>query len=189
MQKILQSASTNGKRAPPLRDYQAKTLQLMKDYDGQAALCNIATGLGKTRIYTEYIRWDVLENDHHVLILSHREELVRQPLEYLKDLPCGIELGPLHADGEPIISASVQSLVGRLSEYNPYSIDTIIIDEAHHSAAPTYRKIFEYFKNAVRFGFTATSVRGDGVGLAVVLKRFYVSSTPCMVLNTATLAQ
>ena len=59
MQKILQSASTNGKRAPPLRDYQAKTLQLMKDYDGQAALCNIATGLGKTRIYTEYIRWDV----------------------------------------------------------------------------------------------------------------------------------
>ena len=50
MQKILQSASTNGKRAPPLRDYQAKTLQLMKDYDGQAALCNIATGLGKTRI-------------------------------------------------------------------------------------------------------------------------------------------
>lgn len=170
MQKILQSASTNGKRAPPLRDYQAKTLQLMKDYDGQAALCNIATGLGKTRIYTEYIRWDVLENDHHVLILSHREELVRQPLEYLKDLPCGIELGPLHADGEPIISASVQSLVGRLSEYNPYSIDTIIIDEAHHSAAPTYRKIFEYFKNAVRFGFTATSVRGDGVGLAVVFK-------------------
>lgn len=170
MQKILQSASTNGKRAPPLRDYQAKTLQLMKDYDGQAALCNIATGLGKTRIYTEYIRWDVSENDHHVLILSHREELVRQPLEYLKDLPCGIELGPLHADGEPIISASVQSLVGRLSEYNPYSIDTIIIDEAHHSAAPTYRKIFEYFKNAVRFGFTATSVRGDGVGLAVVFK-------------------
>lgn len=78
--------------------------------------------------------------------------------------------GKVHADGEPIISASVQSLVGRLSEYNPYSIDTIIIDEAHHSAAPTYRKIFEYFKNAVRFGFTATSVRGDGVGLAVVFK-------------------
>ena len=145
MQKILQSTSTNGKRAPPLRDYQAKTLQLMKDYDGQAALCNIATGLGKTRIYTEYIRWDVSENDHHVLILSHREELVRQPLEYLKDLPCGIELGPLHADGEPIISASVQSLVGRLSEYNPYSIDTIIIDEAHN-----LRNVFHGTKRAKR---------------------------------------
>lgn len=26
---------------------------------------------------------------------------------------------------------------------------------------------FEYFKNAVRFGFTATAIRGDGVGLDV----------------------
>lgn len=101
--------------------------------------------------FAEYIRCDVLENDHHILILSHREELVIQPLEYLKGLPCGIEQGTTHAHGEPIISASVQSLVGRLDKYNPYSIDTIIIDEAHHSAAPTYRKIFEYFKNAVRW--------------------------------------
>lgn len=157
----------DGPRAPPLRPYQADTLQRMKSYEGNAALCVIATGLGKTRIFAEYIRCDVLENDHHILILSHREELVIQPLEYLKGLPCGIEQGTTHAHGEPIISASVQSLVGRLDKYNPYSIDTIIIDEAHHSAAPTYRKIFEYFKNAVRFGFTATAIRGDGVGLDV----------------------
>lgn len=137
----------DGPRAPPLRPYQADTLQRMKSYEGNAALCVIATGLGKTRIFAEYIRCDVLENDHHILILSHREELVIQPLEYLKGLPCGIEQGTTHAHGEPIISASVQSLVGRLDKYNPYSIDTIIIDEAHHSAAPTYRKIFEYFKN------------------------------------------
>ena len=58
-----------------------------------------------------------------------------QPLEYLKGLPCGHRAGTTHAHGEPIISASVQSLVGRLDKYNPYSIDTIIIDEAHHSAA------------------------------------------------------
>ena len=120
----------DGPRAPPLRPYQADTLQRMKSYEGNAALCVIATGLGKTRIFAEYIRCDVLENDHHILILSHREELVIQPLEYLKGLPCGIEQGTTHAHGEPIISASVQSLVGRLDKYNPYSIDTIIIDEA-----------------------------------------------------------
>ena len=119
----------DGPRAPPLRPYQADTLQRMKSYEGNAALCVIATGLGKTRIFAEYIRCDVLENDHHILILSHREELVIQPLEYLKGLPCGIEQGTTHAHGEPIISASVQSLVGRLDKYNPYSIDTIIIDE------------------------------------------------------------
>lgn len=37
-------------RAPPLRPYQADTLQRMKSYEGNAALCVIATGLGKTRI-------------------------------------------------------------------------------------------------------------------------------------------
>ena len=110
----------DGPRAPPLRPYQADTLQRMKSYEGNAALCVIATGLGKTRIFAEYIRCDVLENDHHILILSHREELVIQPLEYLKGLPCGIEQGTTHAHGEPIISASVQSLVGRLDKYNPY---------------------------------------------------------------------
>ena len=123
----------DGPRAPPLRPYQADTLQRMKSYEGNAALCVIATGLGKTRIFAEYIRCDVLENDHHILILSHREELVIQPLEYLKGLPCGIEQGTTHAHGEPIISASVQSLVGRLDKYNPYSIDTIIIDEANRN--------------------------------------------------------
>ncbi|MFR5929937.1 MAG: DEAD/DEAH box helicase family protein [Subdoligranulum sp.] len=141
----------DGPRAPPLRPYQADTLQRMKSYEGNAALCVIATGLGKTRIFAEYIRCDVLENDHHILILSHREELVIQPLEYLKGLPCGIEQGTTHAHGEPIISASVQSLVGRLDKYNPYSIDTIIIDEAHHSAAPTYRKNFRVLQKCRSF--------------------------------------
>ena len=102
----------DGPRAPPLRPYQADTLQRMKSYEGNAALCVIATGLGKTRIFAEYIRCDVLENDHHILILSHREELVIQPLEYLKGLPCGIEQGTTHAHGEPIISASVQHCGG-----------------------------------------------------------------------------
>lgn len=189
MQKILQSASTNGKRAPPLRDYQAKTLQLMKDYDGQAALCNIATGLGKTRIYTEYIRWDVLENDHHVLILSHREELVRQPLEYLKDLPCGIELGPLHADGEPIISASVQSLVGRLSGI----ILTVSTPLSLTRPTTVLHRLTAKFLNILKMQFVLALLRPQFAGMVSVwlwfLKRFYVSSTPCMVLNTATLAQ
>lgn len=61
---------------PPLRDYQQVDLAKMQNYEGRAALMVLATGLGKTRIYTEYIRWDVLNNNHNCLILSHREELV-----------------------------------------------------------------------------------------------------------------
>lgn len=156
--------------SPPLRDYQQDTVDKMLRYEGRAALCVLGTGLGKTRIFTDFIRREVEQNDHHCLILSHREELVRQPLTYLSDLPCGIELAQQHARGQHVITASVQSLVGRLDRYNPREIDTIIVDEAHHSAAPTYRKILDYFCSARIYGFTATAHRGDGVGLGCVFR-------------------
>lgn len=154
---------------PPLRPYQQEALDKMKNYEGRAALLVLGVGLGKTRIFTEYLRWAVVENDWHCLILSHREELVYQPLAYLKDIPCGVELGARRAHGEPIISASVQSLVGRLNTYNSRSVDVIVVDEAHHIAAPTYRRILAHFQSAKIFGFTATAHRGDGVGLGAVL--------------------
>lgn len=154
--------------SPRLRPYQQKDLESLKNYEGRSALCVLATGLGKTREFTEFLRWEVTKNDHRCLILSHREELVYQPLTYLKDIRCGVELAEKCARHEPIISASVQSLVGRLHKYDPREIDTIIVDEAHHAAAPTYRRILEYFNNATVFGFTATAHRGDGVGLGCV---------------------
>lgn len=155
---------------PPLRPYQQEALDRLLAYGGRAALVVMATGLGKTRVYTEYIRREVELNDHRCLILSHREELVRQPLTYLSDLPCGIELGEQHADPLrcKVISASVQSLIGRLHKYNPREFDLIIVDEAHHSAARTYREIFQYFPSAVIVGFTATAIRSDGIGLGCV---------------------
>lgn len=162
--------NNKGSPMPPLRDYQQEALARMQHYEGRAALLVLATGLGKTRIFTEFLRWEVNENDHHCLILSHREELVHQPLTYLQDLTCGVELADKRANHEPIISASVQSLVSRLDKYNPREIDTIIVDEAHHAAAPTYRRILKHFPNAQIFGFSATPHRGDGVGLGCVFE-------------------
>lgn len=151
-----------------LRPYQKTALDRMRSYEGDKALVVLGTGLGKTVIFTEYIKEQVLQYDHRVLILSHREELVKQPLEYLKGIPCGIELGSLHSHGEKVVSASVQSLVRRLPQFNHREFDTIIVDEGHHCAAPTYRKILDYFDGATVFGFTATAHRGDGVGLGCV---------------------
>lgn len=68
--------NNKGSPVPPLRDYQQEALARMQHYEGRAALLVLATGLGKTRIFTEFLRWEVNENDHHCLILSHREELV-----------------------------------------------------------------------------------------------------------------
>lgn len=166
--------SQNSRDSPDieLRPYQQEALETMCNYEGHSALLVIATGLGKTIIFDEFIRKRVLEDDHNCLILSHREELVTQPLKYLPDIPCGIELGKKHSDFScnKVISASVQSLEGRLNRYNPREVDTIIVDEAHHAVAPTYRKILSYFETAQVFGFTATSQRGDKIGLGNVFE-------------------
>lgn len=105
-----------------------------------------------------------------MLILSHREELVEQPRKYF-DCTYGVERAGSHADGEEVVSASVQSLVRRLERFSPHDFGLIICDEAHHAAANTYRKIFEYFQPLKLVGFTATPNRGDKIRLSDVFQK------------------
>jgi len=63
--------------------------------------------------------------------------------------------------------ASVQTLIKRLnylSAVNWYP-DVIVVDEAHHATAGSWRKIIEYFPEAKVLGVTATPIRSDGQGL------------------------
>ncbi|MBE6127068.1 MAG: DUF3427 domain-containing protein [Erysipelotrichaceae bacterium] len=59
------------------------------------------------------------------------------------------------------IFASNVMLAKHLSEFDPYQFDYIIIDEVHHAAASTYRKIMAHFKPAFMLGLTATPERMD----------------------------
>ena len=99
-----------------------------------------------------------------MLILSHRDELVHQPEKYF-DCSFGVEQAEKTSHGEEVISASVQSLVRRLDKFKPDDFDVLVVDEAHHSSAKTYRTIIDYFKPRLLLGFTATPNRNDGVGL------------------------
>ena len=44
-------------------------------------------------------------------------------------------------------------------------LDLIVIDEFHHAAAPTYRRIIEHFRPPFLLGLTATPQRMDGADL------------------------
>lgn len=99
-----------------------------------------------------------------VLILSHRDELVHQPEKYY-DCSFGVEQAKEKSNGEEVVSASVQSMVRRLKRFDPYDFDMIITDEAHHAVAPSYRKIYDYFKPRIHLGFTATPDRADRADL------------------------
>ena len=143
-----------------LRDYQQECVNILNHTASGSHLVVMATGLGKT------VTMAGLERTGRTLILSHRDELVRQPEKYF-DCSFGIEKADEVSAGEEVVSASIQSLANknRFEKFNRDAFDTIIVDEAHHAAAPTYKKVLSYFSPRRIIGFTATPKRGDNVRL------------------------
>lgn len=126
------------------------------------------TGSGKTIILSALARRVAPKK---ALILQHREELVGQNMEkYLKINPKSwpsLYTADSKSWGGNAIFAMVQTLA-RHTRTIP-SVDLLIIDEAHHSAASSYRKIIsavlEENPACKVAGFTATPERSDKKGL------------------------
>ena len=138
-----------------LRDYQKECIGIIEAKPPGAYLCQMPTGCGKTATFTHIPR-----NGGRVLVLAHREELVRQPAKYY-DCPVGFEIAKERSHCEDVVIASVQSLVNRLDRFSYDEFDKIITDEAHHAASGTYKKIYDHFAPEKHIGFTATPNRGD----------------------------
>jgi superfamily II DNA or RNA helicase len=141
-----------------LREYQKECVDSIVRSGPGKWLVVMATGLGKTVTFAN------LPRDGRTLILSHRRELVTQPKKYY-DCDYGIELGSQHSHGEPVVSASVQTMAHRMDKFRPDDFERIIVDEAHHSAAKSYKQILDYFEPKQIIGFTATPNRGDSARL------------------------
>ena len=147
-----------------LRPYQKECLDIIDNMESGSGLVKLPTGTGKTYIFSH------IKRKGRVLILSHRDELVRQPEKYY-ECSFGIEKGDAHSNGEDVVSASVQSLVRRLENFDPHDFDMIITDEAHHATAESYRKIYGYFRPRLHIGFTATPFRADGASLKDIYEK------------------
>ena len=145
-----------------LRPYQKQCIETIEAQPAGAYLAQMATGLGKTVTFANIPR-----HGDRMLILSHREELVKQPRKYF-NCSFGVEMQRQRSNGEEVVSASVQSLVHRMDAFDPRDFRLIICDEAHHAAASTYRQVFDYFQPEKLIGFTATPNRGDKVRLDTV---------------------
>lgn len=148
-----------------LRPYQKEAIETVDALpDGSRTIVALATGLGKTVVAANFA------TNGRILWLSHRDELVRQPERYFAErgLSYGIEKAEETSNGEQVVSASVPSLCKdtRLHKFAPDAFDIIVVDEAQHAAAKTYRKILSYFHPRKLVGLTATPKRGDGVRLS-----------------------
>jgi len=133
------------------------------------------TGTGKTIVLAHIIhRWS-----GRVLVVAHREELIRQAAAKIAAVtghPCDIEMANEHSDlhmfnRSKVVVASKDSLhERRLSKWKPDEFSLIVTDEAHHSIAASYRRIYNYFPAAKHLGVTATPDRTDERALGQVFE-------------------
>ena len=162
-----------------LRDYQNLAISnVRKSYKARhrSVLLTLPTGAGKTVIFSEITKLAKLKGAN-VLILVHRKELIDQAGDKLSkaDVKYGVIAAGHKESKNNVQVASVQTLINRLN--NPEQFDLIIIDEAHHSVANSWRKIFNFYKKALKLGVTATPMRMTGAGLGEIFDNLIVGST------------
>jgi superfamily II DNA or RNA helicase len=159
-----------------LRSYQIELLDnvRVKFAAGAQRVAMVApTGAGKTRMFVSVVD-GAMRRGRRCLVLAHRAELISQTDETLIDLgvPHGVIAPGYPATPEPVQVASIQSLVRRLDQHDPF--DLIVLDECHHATARTWRKVLDAMPDAKVLGVTATPERGDGAGLGDVFEEMVV---------------
>lgn len=159
--------------APSLRPYQVAAIEAVRARflagdDSTLLVC--PTGCGKTVIFADIARRTV-ERGGRVLVLAHRAELLEQALGKLHavGVDAAIEQAGRRAGRAPVVVASVQTLQrARLASWPSDAFRLVVVDEAHHAAAMSYRAILEHFDRAMVLGVTATPDRLDGAALGGV---------------------
>ncbi|MDP5338096.1 MAG: DEAD/DEAH box helicase [Nodularia sp. (in: cyanobacteria)] len=162
-----------------LRDYQkdlvSKTFAAW-DSGIRKVLLQLSTGGGKTIIFA-FVASQFTEKGEGVLVVAHREELILQADEKLVAVT-KVQPGIIKARYKPTDSliqvASIQTLSSR-KNYPPAKL--IIIDEAHHSSANSYRKLLDAYPDALILGVTATPRREDGYGFRDIFDHLICSIT------------
>lgn len=151
-----------------LRPYQSDGIaEIREAFRLYRAVCFQApTGAGKTAMFT-YITGAAAVKGTRVLILVHRAELLKQTSAALdfQGVTHGLIAPRFPLSQTPVQVASVQTLARRLNRVTPPGL--IIVDEAHHAVAGTWRKTLAAFPRARVLGVTATPARLDGKGLGV----------------------
>lgn len=160
-----------------LREYQTKAVEAVhKEWNAghKRTLVVMPTGTGKTIVFSKIVD-DQVSKGEKVLILAHREELLKQASNKLKaasGIETVLEKASSTAIGsdKDVVVGSVQTLCqkNRLKKFADDFFGTIIIDEAHHSATKSYKEILDYFKQAKVLGVTATPDRADMKSLSDV---------------------
>lgn len=156
-----------------LKDHQKdaiNNLQGMRENGDSIALLYHATGTGKTVTAVS----DAKSQGGRTLFLGHTKELITQAKTTFEDIWADANIGMYVAEKKDkdsyVVCGSVQSISQNIDDFYPEDFSYIIIDEAHHGTANTYKKILSYFKPKFTLGLTATPDRSDGEDLLEIFQ-------------------
>ena len=142
-----------------------------KKEGAQKGLVIAATGVGKT-----YLAAFDSKNYSRILFIAHTQEILEQAAHSFHTVrpesTLGFFTGKEKVRDADLIFSTIQTIGQEryLSPefFTPDYFDYIIVDEFHHAAAPSYQKIFHYFRPVFLLGLTATPFRMDNRDIFVL---------------------
>ena len=156
-----------------LREYQQEAidnLKAMRENGETIALLYHATGVGKTVTAAT----DAKSVGGRTLFLVNSLKLASQAELTFKKIWSEVSLGKYMGTSKDkdayVVFATVQTMSKHLLDFYPDTFDYIVVDECHHAAAQTYKKIFSYFTPKFILGLSATPERTDGEDMLALFK-------------------
>lgn len=156
-----------------LRNYQKEIESCLFDNweHKQNILVQMPTGTGKTHLLASVI-YDHLEEEQGqcVWIVAHRRELVVQIVETVARYGISTEDGRVKV-------MSIQWLSRHWEDVKGERPSLIVIDEAHHALAETYKELWTRYPNAKKLGMTATPCRLNRKGFTDLFDMLIISDS------------
>ena len=159
-------------RPEPFQERLLEQIELARQQGHHKNLLVSATGTGKTVMAAiDYIRLKAKLPRSRLLFVAHRKEILDQSMATFRHAMRDHQFGEMWVDGKrpkhfENVFASIQSLnAAGLDNLDPNHFDIVIIDEFHHAAAASYRKILNHLEPVELLGLTATPERSDDLSI------------------------
>jgi len=166
-------------------EYQQKALNILENTKEKKGVIILPTGTGKTFMSALWSRNILRKNpnatflyichNNDILIQANEKEFQRCLSEF--DIKYGYYNARVKRK-EQCTFATIQSLSRNLKSFDKKEFDYIIVDEAHHYQASSYKETIKYFEPKFLLGMTGTPYRMDNKSIFKVLgKKLYEIKT------------
>ncbi|WP_282803965.1 DEAD/DEAH box helicase [Secundilactobacillus kimchicus] len=162
-----------------LRDYQLEQYQQIVNSmkrGHHSIMVQSPPRTGKTVLMAEIAR-KTTANGGRVMFIVHRKEIVEQVIQTFEAQSVDMSLAKI---------GMVQTFARHLDELSEPAV--LFIDEAHHALAKSYRRVIDYYPDAVKLLFTGTPYRLNGKGFREVAEDLIVGKQINWLIQNGNLA-